>query len=142
MRFSDIHHVGVRVRDIEASCKFYVGVLGLERHPEKGNWLRWNGAQGWPVHLMPAQDSEVGTDVLDLARHFAIEVDSLESILAVLLDKGMAPFQSGLNLAERRTVTSKADPLDFGIGTLFVEDPDGNIVEFAQVNRGIFSIYR
>ena len=34
-------------------------------------------------------------------------------------------------------VTSSNDPLDFGIGTLFVDDPDGNAVEFLQPGRGI-----
>jgi catechol 2,3-dioxygenase-like lactoylglutathione lyase family enzyme len=31
------------------------------------------------------------------------------------------------------------DPLDFGTGTLFVRDPDGNLVEFLQMRRGIFT---
>jgi len=31
------------------------------------------------------------------------------------------------------------DPLDFGTGTLFVRDPDGNLLEFLQMGRGFFT---
>jgi hypothetical protein len=39
--------------------------------------------------------------------------------------------------AYRRDVTSVDDPLDFGIGTIFVEDPDGNTGGILQRDRGI-----
>jgi hypothetical protein len=36
-------------------------------------------------------------------------------------------------------VNSPDDPLDFGVGTLFVRDPDGNLVEFLQLGHGLFT---
>jgi len=37
-----------------------------------------------------------------------------------------------------KPIDSPEAPLDFGIGTLFVYDPDGNLVEFIQLGSGIF----
>ena len=59
--------------------------------------------------------------------------------MARLLDKGYRPFQSELDASKRKDITSAADPLDFGIGTVFVIDPAGNVVEFVQRDFGIFA---
>ena len=132
-----LHHVGVRVRDAAAARAFYVGVLGLRPHPEKDNWLGWD-ASTYPVHLMSGTDlSADGRDHKDLARHFAIEVGSLKEIARTLLAHGLRPFQSGFGLKERREVTED-DDLEFGIGTVFVADPDGNVVEFIQAGHGLY----
>ena len=36
-------------------------------------------------------------------------------------------------------VMSREDPLEFGIGSIFVRDPDGNLIEFLQLGHGIFA---
>jgi hypothetical protein len=36
-------------------------------------------------------------------------------------------------------VTSGDAPLNFGVGSLFVRDPDGNVIEFLQPGHGIFT---
>jgi hypothetical protein len=33
------------------------------------------------------------------------------------------------------------DPLSFGTQTLFVRDPDGNLIEFVEPGRGLFSAW-
>lgn len=135
-----LHHVGVRVRNAEAMRHFYVGILGLKPHPEKDNWLGWKDG-GYPVHLMTGTDlSAEGRDHTDLARHFAIEVASLQDTATLLLAQGLRPFQSGLAINERRDVTVDGD-LSYGIGTLYFDDPDGNIVEFIQTDQGIYGKY-
>jgi hypothetical protein len=55
----------------------------------------------------------------------------------LLLTHGLRPYQLTVDQARRRDITSADEPLDFGIGTIFVEDPDGNTVEFLQPDRGI-----
>ncbi len=139
--FQAVSHVGMRVQDWGAAREFYVGVLGLVPHPEKSNWLGWAGAAGWPVHLMPAGDSAAGQDEADLARHLALEVESLEAIVAVLLAAKLQPFLASLQ-NERRFITSAGDDLSFGLGTVFVQDPDGNMIEFVEAGRGIVGQYR
>ena len=136
-----VHHVGLRIRNAEAIRAFYVGVLGLEPHPQKQNWLGWKGG-GHPIHLMSGTDLSVdGRDQTDLARHLAIEVDDLREVARLLLAHNLRPFQSGFGIDERRDVTLDGD-LSFGIGTVFVADPDGNMIEFVQANLGIYGQYR
>jgi hypothetical protein len=36
-------------------------------------------------------------------------------------------------------VTTPDDPLDFGVGTPFVHDSDGNLVKFLQLGHGLFT---
>jgi catechol 2,3-dioxygenase-like lactoylglutathione lyase family enzyme len=43
--------------------------------------------------------------------------------------------------SEHRPIGSTDRPLDFGIGTIFVRDPDGNLIEFVEKDRGIFGEY-
>lgn len=40
----------------------------------------------------------------------------------------------------RRELTNASD-LNFGIGTVFITDPEGNVIEFMQADRGVFAKY-
>lgn len=136
MRFRGIDHVGVRVADMERAKQFYTGVLGLLPRPERPNWLGLD--QGFPVHLMPAMVAEPA-GAMEPARHFALRVDRLEEVVRLLLAHGLAPFQATADQQQHRRITSPDDALDFGIGTVFVQDPDGNVVEFIEHGRGVFA---
>jgi catechol 2,3-dioxygenase-like lactoylglutathione lyase family enzyme len=135
MRFNGINHACMRVTDLDRARDFYTGVLGLEPHPEKSNWL--GVGQGCPIHLM--EHTLSGDDVSDPARHVALEVAHLEDVVALLLQNGCSPFQADVHQREHRPITSPVGLLDFGIGTVFVRDPDGNVIEFIQNGRGIFA---
>ena len=134
MRLTGIQHASMRVVDFERAQRFYVGVLGLVPHPQKSNWLGHD--QGCPIHLM--QRTRAGDDTDDPARHVALRVDRLEKVVARLLEHGYIPFQSDVRQSEHRPIHSTDQPLDFGIGTIFVRDPDGNLIEFVEKDRGIF----
>ena len=56
----------------------------------------------------------------------------------LLLKGGLKPFQMDFK-GDTNEINGEADPLNFGTGTVFVYDPDGNLVEFIQLGRGIFS---
>ena len=133
--FVSLHHGGLPTRDAARAKKFWCDVLGFVAFPAKDNWLGWDGVT-YPVHLMPPDEASPG---ISLSRHLAIEVDRLESVLIPLLKAGLAPFQAAL-AGERQRILSPDQPLDFGIGTIFVHDPDGNLIEFVQKGRGIFTI--
>ena len=45
-----------------------------------------------------------------------------------LLARGLKPFQAEIDATKRRELTDASD-LTFGIGTVLVTDPEGNIVE-------------
>ena len=127
-----LHHVAVAVRDMAQAEAFYVGVLGLVPCPKKPNWL--SAGHGFEVHLMPLKGADLPRDP---ARHFTLAVESLQTIAAHLLRHGLRPYQVTVDQSARHEITGADDPLDFGIGTIFVEDPDGNSVEFLQPDRGI-----
>ena len=46
-------------------------------------------------------------------------------------------FQTGFDGSEK-DVADRDDAMDFGTGSLFVQDPDGNLIEFLQLGHGIF----
>ena len=132
-----LNHVGVRALDKDRSAAFYVGILGLEPHPTKKNWLLTKDRE-FSVHLMPGTDkSDDGNDQADLARHFALESDDLEGVVNGLLAAGLKPFQADITGEHRKELTDSHD-LTFGIGTIFVFDPDNNLVEFVDPTRGLF----
>jgi catechol 2,3-dioxygenase-like lactoylglutathione lyase family enzyme len=136
MKLTSVSHVGVRTRDRARSEAFYVDLLGLRPHPSKANWLA-TGDGTYGIHLMPAgAGSHDGKDVADCARHVALATGDLEGVVDELLAAGYEPFQGDLN-DSRRALTDSTD-LGFGIGTVLVLDPDGNVVEFVDRNRGIF----
>ena len=132
MKILGLHHVAVAVADMADAEAFYVGILGLRPCPEKPNWLA--AGHGYEVHLMPLRAEPVPPDPV---RHFTLEVERLEDAASHLLACGLRPYQVTVDQLQRREITAPDDPLDFGIGTLFVEDPDGNSVELLQRNRGI-----
>lgn len=135
-----LNHVSLRVTDLDRARAFYTGVLGLKPHPQKTNWL--GVGQGCLIHLMtPALDDAGTTPPTDPARHVALEVASLEEAVAALLKGGLRPYQATVDQKSFRDVTSADQPLDFGIGTVFVRDPDDNVIEFVQRGRGILGEY-
>jgi catechol 2,3-dioxygenase-like lactoylglutathione lyase family enzyme len=127
-----LHHVGVPVENMGRAEAFYVGILGLTPCEKKPNWLF--AGDHFSVHLMPSRP-DLGH--INAARHFTLEVARLEDVAALLLAHGLRPYQLTVDQAHRHDVISADEALDFGIGTIFVEDPDGNTVEFLQRDRGI-----
>jgi catechol 2,3-dioxygenase-like lactoylglutathione lyase family enzyme len=127
-----LHHIGVPVQNMDRAEAFYVGILGLTTCEQKPNWLF--AGDHFSVHLMPSRPD---LEQVNPARHFTLEVARLEEIASLLLTHGLRPYQVTVNQACRRDINSPDEPLDFGIGTIFVEDPDGNAVEFLQRDRGI-----
>jgi catechol 2,3-dioxygenase-like lactoylglutathione lyase family enzyme len=136
MHFHGINHVSLRVTNLARASQFYTHVLSLKPHPEKPNWL--GVGQGCLVHLM--EPTTAGSDSPpEPSRHFALEVSCLEDVVALLLRHGLKPYQSDVTQHHHREIKSDQDSLDFGIGTVFVVDPDGNVIEFMQKGRGIFA---
>jgi catechol 2,3-dioxygenase-like lactoylglutathione lyase family enzyme len=129
-----IHHVCLVVRDRGAAEKFYMGVLGLERHHKIPFWLILNERS--TLHLVPMPDADDSRRMK--LQHFALQVKDLRPVLKLLLDHGHQPFQTDFQ-SNRRTPTTADDPLDFGTGSLFVHDPDENLIEFLQLGHGLFT---
>lgn len=121
------------VADIEAVTKFYVDVLDFKvvKDVPLGEamhfrWLR-NGNQG--IELVQMANSQPGPKRGPPPAHLAVrgpgqlmvQVEDLEATKAALLAKGVTPAVDITDIA----------PL--GIKVLFVNDPEGNPIEIAQV---------
>lgn len=133
-----LHHVCVVVRDVDAARAWYAENLGLTVHPTKPNWLLC-GPRG-AVHLLPCPPWGSYPEPRSGA-HLAIHVERLEPWRDRLLEAGLKPYQQAFDWGVREIVSS-SDTLDWGIGTLFVDDPDGNTIELVQAERGIFAEHR
>jgi lactoylglutathione lyase len=124
------NHVAFRVRDVARSLAFYEGVLGFREafrvyRPDGRLGLIYvqfgadqfvelfEGGEG-ERQPEPAQD---GAGYL----HFCITVEDLDAALDVLRRKG-------LDVGQPRTGTS-------GARIYFIEDPDGNKIELAEMNE-------
>jgi catechol 2,3-dioxygenase-like lactoylglutathione lyase family enzyme len=116
--------------------QFYAGILGLPRHHVRPNWFVLNATS--TLHLIPLADPSAAEPPHHAYRHVALQVDDLRAVLSVFLTSGVRVFQADFQNGEREVVKID-DPLDFGVGSLFVRDPDGNLIEFLQLGRGIFS---
>lgn len=128
-----LHHVAIPARDFETLQRFYVHVLGFEAHADKPNWLK--AGDGFNVHLMPSPGSPEPAGV---ERHFALQVASLRDLVVHLLAADLQPYQASLD-GGFHAVTDPADPLDFGIGSVFIADPENNTVEFLERGKGLFA---
>ena len=131
----ELDHVAINVHDLERAADFYVRVIGLERHATKPNWFLIGGHGA--INVLPVLKGDDPTERYPTA-HLAFRVKSLEETRDALLAAGVVPWQNSLQW-ESRDIVDDSESLDWGIGTLFVRDPDGNGVEFIQAGRGIFA---
>ena len=113
-----VHHISFAVRDLEASRRFYEGVLGLETiaRPDLGIAGVWYGAGEAEVHLIELPDgvdAGRGPEKLSpLANHQAFAIDDYEKTLGFLKERGLEVLS-----------TSPEN------GQMWIADPDGHVIE-------------
>ena len=138
MKFRGVNHVNVIVSSAARNREFLVDVLGLEPH---GVMPVWFVAGDVTVHVIELENAGGDTSVYRRLQHFAFEVDDLgevyERLVAAPKHLGLEPFRMGVNMQAQPLETPQ--DIDEGIGTLFVRDLDGNLFEFVQPGRGIYS---
>jgi catechol 2,3-dioxygenase-like lactoylglutathione lyase family enzyme len=121
MPLVDLHHVGIRCKNVEASERFYTDVLGMTKvdRPDfdfPGAWLQMGTTM---FHLMggyaaqgPGGECYTGSAAVD---HLALNAREFDA-----MRKRLESF--GLQYRENHIVP-------FGIWQLFVDDPDGIVIE-------------
>lgn len=135
MQLLGVHHCALAVHDMDLMLGYYRDALGMTRHPAKHNWL--NAGRGFCLHLMPSTGARATRDP---SRHIAFQVEDLNRCALWLLAKELKPYQMSTEM-EVFWVMDGAGALDKGIGTLFLDDPEGNTLEFIERDRGVFSRY-
>ena len=121
MPLIDIHHVALKTQDLDESLRFYVDLLGMRKvgRPDfdfPGAWLQMGNTM---FHLMAGYaaqgangESYYGSGSVD---HLALNASGYDALR---------------ELCETKDIEYRENDLvDFGIWQLFVDDPDGVVVE-------------
>lgn len=116
-----LHHVALRVRDVEKSRGFYEGLLGMgtAARPDfgfPGEWYQLGSSQ---LHLIGQGEGMKWEGIDPTGPHLALEIDDFEAVKADL---------------DARSI----EYLAIGEGLLWVRDPDGNVVELREAGRELF----
>ena len=127
MRIMSFNHIGINVKEIEASLSFYCELLGLEIQKSvkmddctitylllpNGNRIELFDYYGRNKDI-DLQESQVGY------RHIAIEVDSVDEWEAHLRRNNVPIIYGSIDIA------------DLGVRVLLFEDPSGVVIEFCE----------
>ncbi len=112
-------HIGLKVKDLDASVRFYAGVLGLAEveNPMGKGPIRWFAlGSGANLHLVPGNPAPAAER--GIGTHLALAVADLDAFVARLDVAGVAfgemPGRPG-------RITSRPD----GVRQCFIRDPDG-----------------
>ena len=123
MMITGILHASFLTRDLACSRSFYEGVLGLQPNPNRpkmsfdGIW--YDVAPNQQIHLLALPDPEDGLQRPAHGgrdRHVALAVSDFEKLKTSLDKAGIAYTLS-----------------QSGRSALFCRDPDGNALEFMQI---------
>ena len=137
VRIQCINHVGIVVRDRARAERLFLDVLGLKRHHKIDSWYVINETS--LLHLIEIPEAGEASGLYHEIQHFALQVEDLQEVFRALLAHGLRPFQMNFEGTEHQ-LTDPDDPLEFGLGSVFVSDPDGNLIEFLEEGRGIFQV--
>ena len=122
MKVAELNHVALIVSDLDASSRFYHGVLGLPPLPRPafsfpGAWFKIGSQQ--ELHLI-AGPLAAPVNEGSRAGHFAMRVPDIQAAAAHLRAKGVK-FRGPLDRPD-------------GAQQIFLEDPDGHMVELCRVD--------
>jgi catechol 2,3-dioxygenase-like lactoylglutathione lyase family enzyme len=131
----DLNHITLIVQDVEASLRFYCGVLGMYEIPRNpsmtfpGAWVRGGTAE---IHLIqadwashgPGDPSFAVANTIDFdlsrSRHFSLVIPDTEALLQHMHAHGVAIAYGPVERAG-------------GLVQTLCYDPDGHLVEFTQL---------
>jgi catechol 2,3-dioxygenase-like lactoylglutathione lyase family enzyme len=116
MKILELDHVALHVKDLEASCKFYGDVMGLQSLPRPafnftGAWFRLG--EHHELHLIGGREKPV--DSHRQGNHFALRAENLD------------PWENHFKQIGFTKYLRKFRP--DGAGQIFLEDPDGHVIE-------------
>ena len=128
-----INHVAVIVTDVDRAKDFYQRILGLEKIPRPktrvpGEWLGIGANQ---LHLIGERAPEGKID--PRRPHMALEVENLEEAKAALTQMGVGFVDPS---SARDVIPMDEDTLKLVGEQIWLEDPDGNMIELRQEYKG------
>jgi lactoylglutathione lyase len=114
-----IHHIGIYITDLEKSLQFYETILPVQ-NKETMNWndkeLVFLNGEGFSLELIPSTLPDSKTT------HIAFALECVETKIKELLQLQIAPSEGPYTLEN-------------GWRTVFYDGPDGEEIEFIQLNN-------
>ena len=119
VKISQINHVTTMVKDTARAMKFYNELLGIKQIQSQVDnpaitWLQLDN--GVMVHLIETEEAPAKPGNI----HHAFQVDDLEETQETLEKNGFTILRGGIRYD--------------GQAYFFIEDPDGNSVEFCTAS--------
>ena len=127
IEISNIDHVNVESDDVERSARFYREIIGLEEgpRPEFDRPGYWMYAGNKPVvhiiHTHPSNEMLTGSKDASIS-HFALQIKDYEATRA--------------HLDSHEISYSTSDVVDTEIRQIFLQDPEGVLIELIYVPEG------
>lgn len=117
-----IEHIGIFAKDTEALKNWYADMFGWKNVYDNGKGTYFLKADDGVMIEFVKSDIDGGKHEMQATglRHIAISVDNFDELVKKLLD-------ANVKVLTDANVNAK------GIGTMFFEDPDGNVLHL--INR-------
>ncbi len=114
-----IEHVGIFSKDTEALKDWYIAMFGWKVVYDNGKGTYFLKADDGGMIEFVKSDIDGGVQDMKATglRHLAISVDDFDGMVKKVTDAGVK-------------ILAEANMNDKGIGTMFFEDPDGNVLHF------------
>lgn len=119
-----LHHVSFAIKDLNASKRFFGGVLGLEEIERPGfNFPgAWYALGDRQLHLIQQDAGGPKSARLTRADHMALEVRDIDAVKKALVDNAVTYTEGGNS--------------HLGMDQVFCQDPDGHVIEFVRYREG------
>lgn len=116
-----IEHIGIFSKDTESLKNWYMDMFGWKQVYDNGKGTYFLKADDGVMVEFCKSDVDGGSHAMNATgiRHLAISVDAFETLVQKLMDAGVK-------------VLTEATVSDKGIGTMFFEDPDGNVLHLIR----------
>ncbi len=129
MKIKRLDHVGIRVMHFEPAISFYEKLgFAVTRHDPKEHVVVLKHSSGIEINLLDSgnDDNSQSNILMDVKQkfpgytHYAIEVDSAAA---------------AKSFCESAGIDTTEGPVTFGDGktSVFIRDPDRNVIEFTQL---------
>lgn len=119
-------HVSLLVEDVPRALQFYHSVLGLQVDENFGNYATLKANEHLKLSLFTRSAME---SALPYVR--ASQVNGHRSVIEFLVDD-LDDFTNKLRNNNVAIISGPTERVDWGIRTVYVEDPDRNLVEFFE----------
>ncbi len=118
----NIDHFVIVTKNLEACLHFYVDILGMQHVQRNGHHSLKFGSQKINIHMKPGEFAPFATDPRPGTEDFCLIAEGEASHIKEDLEAAGCTIVEGV--VERNGALGKMD-------SVYVRDPDGNLVEIA-----------